>query len=414
MNGNPNDEHSAVVVTGIGVVSPIGNGVQKFWPAVLAGISGIDDIRSFDTSGFRTHRGGEVDCLGLTEYLSPDILSQRVGKGSVFAVASTKMAIADAGIDLTTVDPVRIGICCGTTMGECQILEKVDEQFVHSRSDEIEFEGLKYYPPQLIPANVALEIGACGPIHMITTACAAGNYAIGYAADLLCAGVIDVAVAGGVDPLSRVAFTGFNSMLAVSPDMCRPFDLHRRGILLSEGCGMLVLERASSAQERGAPIYAEIAGYGISNDAYHMTSPHPRAQGAINAMRSALREADISPNDVDYISAHGTGTPANDKVETYAIKEVFQKRAFAIPVSSIKSMIGHTMGAASAIEAAVCALAIRYSEIPPTMNYATPDPACDLDYVPNTARKVEVSVALSNAFAFGGNCSALLLRRFAQ
>jgi len=410
MSKGPRD---AVVVTGIGLVSPVGNGVQECWQALLEGKSGIGEIRSFDTAAFRTHCGGEVKVHTLARYLQATRPSSTVGKGSLFAIAAAKMAVEDAGIDLNDIDHFRLGVCCGTTMGECQLLEKIDEQFVGDRDCSIDADLLRFYPPQLIPCNVARELGAGGPVHMITTACAAGNYAIGYAVDLIKEGVIDLALAGGVDPLSRVAFTGFNSMLAVSPEACQPFDLKRRGILVSEGSGMLLLERASDARARSAHIYAEIAGYGISNDAYHMTSPHPDARGAISAMQGALREAGVGIHEVDYISAHGTGTAANDRIETYAIKQVFQKHAFNIPVSSIKSMIGHTMGAASAIEAAVCALAIDQGFIPPTINYVTPDPQCDLDYVPNHSRKARINVALSNAFAFGGNCSALLLSRHA-
>lgn len=411
---NKDDQATRVVISGIGVVSPIGNGVNRFWDAALSGKSGIGDIRSFDTAAFRTHRGGEVNMDDLAAAVPEEPLPDTAGKGALFAITAAKMAIADSGIDLKSVPPTRIGVFCGTTMGECQLLEALDAECTNGQPASADPEWIRSYPPQLIPASVALHIGACGPIHMITTACAAGNYAIGYAADLLKAGTIDVAVAGGVDPLSRIAFTGFNSMFAVSPDICRPFDLKRKGILLSEGCAMMVLERASDACSRSARIRAEIAGYGISNDAYHMTSPHPQAQGAIKAMQSALKESGIDPADVDYISAHGTGTPANDKIETYAIKQVFGQQAYRIPVSSIKSMIGHAMGAASALEAVVCVLAIENNEVPPTINYENPDPQCDLDYVPNVSRKLKVDVALSNAFAFGGNCSALLLRRFVQ
>jgi 3-oxoacyl-[acyl-carrier-protein] synthase II len=258
---------------------------------------------------------------------------------------------------------------------------------------------------------VARQFGFRGPLNMVSTACAAGNYAIGHAADLLRMDLVDLMIAGGTDPLSRIAFTGFNSMLAVAPEKCQPFDRHRKGMCVSEGCAMLVLEPLERARQRGARIYAEVAACGISNDAHHMTSPHPKARGAISATMNAFREAGLSAEQVDYISAHGTGTPANDRIETAAIKTVWKDTAHHTPVSSIKSMLGHTMGAASAIEAVACALAIERGVIPPTINYQDRDPECDLDYVPNVAREVKVNIALSNSFAFGGNCSALILKR---
>lgn len=406
MMSNPNER---VVITGIGIISPIGNAIERFWPALLSGQNGIRPIKSFDTSQFRTHFGGEVQ--GLEPEAFFECKNPTLARGSLFAVAAAKMAIEDAKLDLKQVDLERVAVSCGTTMGETQVLEKINRSQMLPSGSSLGPELPFQYSHDAIPANVARELGLGGPITMITTACAAGNYAIGHARDLLRERAADVALVGGADPLSQIAFTGFNAMIAVAPQLCQPFDRNRKGMVVSEGSAMLVLERLPAAIKRGARIYAEVIACGISNDAHHMTSPHPQAAGAIRAMNHAIQEAQVPPEAIDYISAHGTGTPANDRIETLAIKTVFGSHAYHVPVSSIKSMIGHTMGAASAIEAAVCAKAIAEGMIPPTINYRCGDPQCDLDYVPNEARAKRVNVALSNAFAFGGNCSALILKR---
>jgi 3-oxoacyl-[acyl-carrier-protein] synthase II len=247
---------------------------------------------------------------------------------------------------------------------------------------------------------------------MIPTACAAGNYAIGYGYDLIQLGKADMVISGGADPFSGIAFTGFNRLLATTPDVCRPFDLNRAGMAVSEGSGMLILERLDHALARGAQIYAEILGYGLGCDAFKMTIPDPEGSGGIMALSRAIKNTGIAVEDIDYISAHGTGTGENDKIETAIVKAVLKDNAYKIPMSSIKSMLGHTMGAASAIEAAACAMMIRNNVMLPTINYKDPDPECDLDCVPNTSREAEVNTVISNAYAFAGNCSALVLRKF--
>jgi 3-oxoacyl-[acyl-carrier-protein] synthase II len=398
------------VITGLGVVSPIGNGRDAFWNALISGCNGIDEIRGFDTTAYRTHRGGEVKSLEPSRYFRSERIPS-LARGALFAIAATRMAMEDAELDAGCMELAEVGVCCGTTMGESQLLESMNSTLLSGQWEDLDPELASHYTAESMPANVAREFGFGGPISMVTTACSAGNYAIGQACDLLRSGRAKIVIAGGSDPFSRIAFAGFNSMLAVAPEVCRPFDLHRKGMFVSEGCAMLVLEPLAYAVRRGARIYAEVAGCGLSNDAHHMTSPHPQGRGAIAAMTNALREAGLAPEEIDYISAHGTGTPANDRIETAAIKNVFGDAAQRIPVSSIKSMLGHTMGAASAIEAATCALVIDRGIIPPTINYNSPDPACDLDYVPNVAREATVRTALSNAFAFGGNCSALILKR---
>lgn len=401
---------STIVITGMGVISPIGNGKEPFWRALISGKNGVTEIESFDTSAYRTHRGGEVKEFDPAEW-GIDCAATPMGRGAQFAVAAAKMALEDAGIELARVDVTRAGVSCGTTMGESQILEALDTAYLREGPDGVDAQLAAQYPSDMIPLSVARRFEFRGPLNMVSTACAAGNYAIGHAADLLRMDLADLMIAGGTDPLSKIAFTGFNSMLAVAPEKCQPFDRNRKGMCVSEGCAMLVLEPLEKARKRGARVYAEVAACGISNDAHHMTSPHPKARGAISAIMNAFREAGLSAEQVDYISAHGTGTPANDRIETAAIKTVWKEAAYDTPVSSIKSMLGHTMGAASAIEAVACALAIERGLLPPTINYQDRDPECDLDYVPNVARESKVNVALSNSFAFGGNCSALILKR---
>jgi 3-oxoacyl-[acyl-carrier-protein] synthase II len=400
-----------VVITGIGVISPIGIGKQTFWRNLMAGVNGIREIQFMDTGDYRTHRGGEVLDFNFSDYVSDSNGTSRLGRASQFAVAAALMAWNDAGVQSQQLDPYRAGIAGGTANGEGRIFEAQNEAWFRHGIAALDRASLPHFPSEAIFTAVARHLKIKGPTTVISTVCAAGNYAIGYAADLLQSGTVDLMLAGGSDPFSKIAFTGFNAMMAVAPERCQPFDLRRRGMCLSEGCAMLVLEPLEKALARGAHIYAEVAACGLCNDAFHMTAPHPLGRGAVTAMTNALREANLLPEQVDYINAHGTGTPVNDKVETRAIKTVFADHAYRVPVSSIKSMIGHAQGAASALEAVACALAIEHNQIPPTINYCEKDPDCDLDYVPNQGRAHKVNVACSNAFALGGNCSALLLKR---
>ncbi len=402
----------AVVITGLGLVTPIGTGKTRFWSALIAGENGIRTITSFDTSQFRTHRGGELPDFNPSEYCH-NIDHRRIGRGSQLAVAAARLAFDDGGINVAETDSSRIAVIFGTTMGESPIAESIDSLMAKRNGLDRALcypDSALRFPQEMISTSVAREFGLRGPVSLIATACAAGNYAIGYAADLLQFGEVDFALAGGSDPFSRVAFTGFNAMLAVAPENCQPFDRGRKGMSPSEGAAALLMERYGTARRRGAHIYAEVAGYGISNDAHHMTAPHPTGRGASGSISNALAAAKVSVDSVDYINAHGTGTPANDRIETLAIKQVFGEAAYRTPVSSIKSRLGQTMGAASAIEAAASALTIEQGIVPPTINYREKDPNCDLDYVPNCARDVRVRTVLSNSFAFGGNCAALVLR----
>ncbi|MBN1759028.1 MAG: beta-ketoacyl-[acyl-carrier-protein] synthase family protein [Chitinispirillaceae bacterium] len=398
-----------VVISGLGMVTPIGTGTTTFWEAALKGTNGVHPLRNFDATDFRTKTGGEIRDFNPDNYLPADEQSL-MGRSSQFAVAAAKMALDDAGFVTDDHDPSRIGISMGTTMGEPQILEQgIKMKYASGNAGSIPATLPRQYPCASIPANIARHFSITGPHIMIPTACAAGNYAIGFAYDMLQLGRIDFAIAGGSDPFSGIAFTGFNRLLATTSDLVRPFDKNRSGMAVSEGAGVLFIEELSSAVKRGAPIYAEILGYGLGCDAYKMTIPDPTGSGGIIALRHALENSGKTTDAIDYICAHGTGTGENDKTETVIVKEVFGSRAANICMSSIKSMLGHTMGAASAIEAAACALMLRHQVVLPTINYTEPDPDCDIDCVPNTARPMELSVIISNAYAFAGNTSTLVL-----
>lgn len=395
-------------VTGIGAVTSIGTGREQFWNNLLSGRCGIADVESFDTSGYNVHRGAEVKEFHGENYISK-LDPAYLGRASQFAIAAARLALLDASLDMTAVAPERVGVTIGTTSGEPQVIERFDDAVVGEALDTVGPEFLQMYPCHVIAAHVASELELAGINMTIPTACAAGNYAVAHAVDVLRSGRADLMLAGGSDSFSRITYTGFARLGAIAPDVCQPFDRNRKGMVPGEGAGMLVLESLDRARARGARIYAEITGYGLSCDAHHMTAAHP--QGAARAMEKALGESNTRPEDISYISAHGTGTPTNDRLETIAVKRVFKDAAYRTPISSIKSMLGHTMGAASAIEAAVCALAVFHDLIPPTIHLYEPDPECDLDYVPNRAREHRVDAAMNNAYAFGGNNASLILQK---
>lgn len=399
-----------IVITGIGVVTPIGTGREEFWRNLLDGRSGIAPVQSFDTSGYNVHRGAEVKEFNAEDHVL-NLDAAHLGRASQFAIAAARLALADAGVEIGSLDRKRAGVSMGTTSGEPLEVERFDDSYVSRNLDRIGSEFLALYPCHVIAAHVASELNFAGANTMIPTACAAGNYAIAHALDVLRAERADLMLAGGSDTFSRITFTGFARLGAVAPEMCQPFDRLRKGMIPGEGAGVLVLEPFERARRRGARIYAEVGGYGLSCDAHHMTAAHPQGDGAERAMRQALADSGTNTKDVSYISAHGTGTATNDRLETIAVKRLFKDAAYRIPISSVKSMLGHTMGAASAIEAAVCALAVFNDRVPPTINLNEPDPECDLDYVPNFARELRVDVAMNNAYAFGGNNASLILRK---
>jgi 3-oxoacyl-[acyl-carrier-protein] synthase II len=397
-----------IAVTGLGLVTPIGAGRAEVWEGLLAGRSGFAPVESFDTHAFSVHLGAEVrgfDPLPWVRRLDPAAL----GRASLLAIAAARQALEDAGLDPDAVAPERAGIVMGTTSGEPREVERFDDRFLAGELDRVGPEFISLYPCHMIATHVARELGFAGPNTMIPTACAAGNYAIAHAVDVLRAGRADVMLAGGADAFSRITYTGFARLGAIAPERCQPFDKNRKGMIPGEGAALLVLEPLERARSRGARVYAELAGYGLSCDAHHMTAAHPEGDGAARAMERALADAGAAPEEVSYISAHGTGTPTNDRLETLAVKRVFGAAARRTPMSSIKSMIGHTMGAASAIEAAVCALAVAEDRIPPTMNLDEPEE--DLDFVPNAARDHRVLLAMNNAYAFGGNNASVILRK---
>lgn len=397
-----------VVVTGIGTVTSIGIGCQPFWDSLLSGRCGIDTVRSFDTSSYHVHRGAEVRDFRGEAFVSK-LNHNRIGRASQFAIAAARLALGDANLDMKTLDAERVGVTIGTTSGEPQMIERFDDAAASGTLNSVGPEFMRFYPCHVIAAHVATELDLEGVNVTIPTACAAGNYAIAHAFDVLRAGRADLMLAGGSDSFSRITYTGFARLGAIAPEVCQPFDRNRKGMVPGEGAGILVLEPLERAIGRRARIYAEVVGYGLSCDAHHMTAAHPF--GAARAMEKALSESRIEPEQVSYISAHGTGTPTNDRIETLAVKRVFKDAAYRTPISSIKSMLGHSMGAASAIEAAVCALAIFHGRVPPTINLEEPDPECDLDYVPNCARELDVNVAMNNAYAFGGNNASVILRK---
>lgn len=396
-----------IVVTGLGVISSLGIGRKAFLDSLLVGRSGITRIQYIDTTEYPTHYGGEVHQFEATDFISPEE-AKRLGRGAQMAIAATKLALEDAHLSLDD-SRSRTGICLGTTMADIQALESANKAWVEKGEQRIKQSWILQYPSCSMSAQVARHFGLQGPNFMIPNACAAGNYAIGYAYDLLRLNKADIMLAGGAEPFSRTVFEGFNRILAVAPEKCQPFDKNRKGMLSGEGAGLLVLERLEDALRRKAPIYAEILGYGMSCDAYHMTIPN--IQGVRQVMLAALKDAQLEPSDVDYINAHGTGTPANDKTECAAIRAVFESHTDHMPVSSVKSMLGHTMGAASALETIACCLSIKYGYLTPTINFETPDPECDVDCVPNVARKSPVRILLKNAFAFGGNNASIVMGR---
>jgi 3-oxoacyl-[acyl-carrier-protein] synthase II len=394
-----------VVVTGIGVISNIGIGRDAFAQALLAGKCVVTPIHAFDTHGYPYAHATEVLDLGMhqEEY---ERLKAHMGRSSAFAVLASREATADAGLSAEQLTAGMAGVVLGSTNGESQVIEGIVRRWMGSGAQSVPAEDWNNAPAHRIALAVARDLGLPGEATVIATACAAGNYAIGNATDVIQAGDATVMICGGVDSVCRKTYSGFFRIGAITPDVCRPFDAGRRGILTGEGAAVLVLESLEHAQARNAHVYAEVLGYATNCDANHMVAPH---QGSIvDCIRAAHRRAGVQPRDIDFISAHGTGTRTNDVVEVAAIREVFGPDA--PPTVSIKSMIGHTMGAASAMGAIACVLGMREGFIPPTVNFRDRDPHCDIDCVPNAARHARIDIAENHGFAFGGNNAILILR----
>ncbi|MDR1701734.1 MAG: beta-ketoacyl-ACP synthase II [Sporomusaceae bacterium] len=407
-----------VVITGLGAITSVGIGAADFWQALIDGKSGIGKITRFDASDFTTQIASEVKGFDPTQYIDKKE-AKRMDRVSHFAIAATKLALDDSGLDLQKEDLTRVGTYIGSGIGG---MDTLHDQF------KILFEkGPNRISPFFVPmmiANMAagqtsIAFGLQGPNSCTITACASGTNSIGDAFKVIARGAADVMVAGGTEAaISPAAVAGFCAMKAMStrndePEKAsRPFEAGRDGFVMGEGSGVVILEELEHAQKRGAKIYAEVLGYGSNADAFHITAPAPEGLQAAKCMAQAIDDAGLKPEDVDYINAHGTSTPLNDKNETLAIKHLFGDHAKKMPVSSIKSMIGHLLGAAGAVECIATALTLYHDLIPPTINYENPDPELDLDYVPNTARKQVVNVAMSNSFGFGGHNASLLLRKF--
>jgi 3-oxoacyl-[acyl-carrier-protein] synthase II len=403
-----------VVVTGLGPVSPIGIGRQAVWDAMLAGRSGIGKITLFDTSEFPVHIAGEVKDFDPETYMDRKG-AKRTDRSVHFAVAAARLAWEDAGTP--QVEPSRTAVVVSTGIGGLNTMLQQTRILWEKGPGRVSPFMVPGMMPNAAAGQVAMELGFTGPNTCITTACAAGAHGVGEAYRFIADGMADVALAGGTEAvITDLAVSGFAQMQALSrnPDPAgasRPFDADRDGFVLAEGACLLVLEEEERARSRGATIYAEVAGYGASADAHHITAPEPEGSGAVLALQAALTDAGETAEAVDYVNAHGTSTPLNDAAETRALKKALGDHAHRVAVSSTKSMTGHMLGAAGAIESAACVLAIHTGSIPPTINYRTPDPECDLDYVPNEARKAEVRFALNDAFGFGGHNAVVAFRK---
>ncbi|MBI3813191.1 MAG: beta-ketoacyl-ACP synthase II [Nitrospinae bacterium] len=405
-----------IVVTGLGMITPLGIGVEKTWDAICRGESGIGHITRFDTSDFPTKIAGEVKDFNPADYIDKKEI-KKMDTFIHYALASAAMAVDDAKLNITDENSERVGVLVGAGLGGLPSIERYHDIYLK--------EGVRRISPFFIPmliANLAsgqisIRFGAKGPNSCVVTACATGTHAIGDAYKIIQRGDADVMIAGGAESvITPLAVGGFCAARALStrndePQRAsRPFDKDRDGFVMGEGAGVIILEEMEFARRRGAKIYAEVSGYGMSGDAHHITSPPPGGEGAVRCMKLALKDGGISPDEVDYINAHATSTFA-DSLETQAIKTVFAEHAYKLTVSSTKSMIGHLLGAAGGVEAIFSILAIDRGILPPTINYETPDPECDLDYVPNKSRKADVKVAMSNSFGFGGTNAAIIFKK---
>lgn len=408
-----------VVITGLGVVSPVGNDLPTFWENITEGRSGISRYEAFNSEGYDCKIGGEVRGFDVSGIFKNPKDARRADRFAQFAMAAAKSALADARFDFEKMDPDRVGVMIGSGIGGLQSIEMETKRLYEKGPSRVSPFTIAMMISNMASGLVSMEFGFRGPNMAIVTACATANHSIGEAWRIIKFGDADAFVAGGTEAtLSPLGMAGFASMKALStrndePEKAsRPFDKDRDGFVMGEGAGILVIEELEHAKRRGAPIYCELVGYGLSADAYHMTSPLPEGEGASRCMWMAMRHAKLNPEEIDYINAHGTSTPIGDICETKAIKHAFGEQAYKIPISSTKSMTGHLLGAAGGVEIAACALAIKHGVIPPTINLDNPDPSCDLDYVPNVAREKKIRVAMSNSFGFGGHNATLIAKEF--
>ena len=410
-----------VVITGLGAITPLGQTLEGFWNNLLEGRSGIRKITQFDASGLPCQIAGEIPDFNPTDYLEKKE-ARRFARSSQIALAAAMKAAEDAGLPATMPEPERSSVYFGTGIGGLDVFEDSTKVFHTKGYTRVNPFAIPGTLPNMPAFAIGRQFQCLGPNITITTACATSTQAIGEACELIRRGAADIVISGGTEAIIRdfaiagfIAMRGLTSSYNDNPEQAsRPFDLNREGFVFSEGAGALIVEELEHARKRGAHIYAEIAGHGASSDGFHMAAPDPEAAGPARAMRWALQDAKLNPEEINYINAHGTSTVLNDTTETRAIKSVFGDHAYHVPIGSTKSMIGHAMGASGALEAIVCVKAIQHGWLPPTINYETPDPECDLDYIPNQARQVDVNATLSNSFGLGGQNACLVLKRYIE
>ena len=407
-----------VVITGIGMVSPLGIGTEANWSALLAGRSGVGPITRFDAARYPSRVAGEVKDFNPEDYVSKKDV-KKMDRFIHFALAASQLAVEDSGLAISAANGERVGVYIGSGIGGLPSIEKQHASLLETGPDRISPFFIVGLIVNLASGQVSIRFGAKGPNLAASTACATGSHSIGDSFEIIKRGDADAMICGGAEAvITPLAVGGFCAMRALSTrndapqKASRPFDAGRDGFVMGEGSGIVILEELASAQKRSARIYAEVAGYGLTGDAYHVSAPSADGDGPVRVMLAALKDAEVGPEVVDYINAHGTSTPAGDKVETLAIHRVFGERAKEIAVSSTKSMTGHLLGAAGGLETAITALAVAHDAAPPTINYEVPDTECDLDYVPNQARNLTVRYALNNSFGFGGTNASLLLKKF--
>ena len=412
-------QNKRIVVTGIGVVSPVGVGKTDYWNSLISGVSGIGRITHFDPTDFDVQIAAEVKGFDVTKWIDRKE-SRRMDRFVHFGVAAALDAIEDAGLKITSANAERVGVLVGSGIGGLQTLEDQCRVLVESGPSKISPFLIPMMIADMASGHISIITGAKGPNSTVVTACATGAHALGDSLEIIRRGAADVMICGGTEAaVTQVGVAGFGNMKAMTSKYndnptkaSRPFEAGRDGFVIGEGAGVVVLESLEHAEARGAHIYCELAGYGMSGDAYHMTQPAAGGEGVARAMVAALSDAGVQPEEVGYINAHGTSTPLNDKNETAALKKVFGDHAYKLAVSSTKSMTGHLLGGAGGIEAVAAALAIHSGQLPPTINYDNPDPDCDLDYIPNVARTQQVEVAVSNNSGFGGHNAVIVMKRY--
>lgn len=406
-----------VVITGMGVVSSLGMGSEEFWASIKEGKNGISEVTKFDTSALETKLAAEIKDFDPTKYIDKKE-AKRMDTYTQYAVSAAKLAVEQSGLNFKNEDTYRAGVIIGSGIGGIQTLEEQHSVLMTKGPGRVSAFFITSMIANMASGRIAIEYGLNGFNECVVTACATGNNAIGDAFKVIQRDSADIMLAGGAEAaLTQLSFAGFCSNKAMSTNTdpesaCRPFDALRDGFIMGEGAGVLILEELEHAIKRGAKIYAEIIGYACTNDAHHITAPHPEGLGGIKCMEFAIRDAGIKPEDIGYINAHGTSTPLNDAGETRIIKAVFGEHAYKLAVSSTKSMTGHLLGAAGAIEAVITAMALKEGFLPPTIHYSNPDPDCDLDYVPNKGRSAELTYALSNALGFGGHNASIILKKY--